>query len=161
MKTWKVGKTAKISGLTELRKKGETVEIPYIGEEKQRERMLADKFICNLLGVELVEVGVGTARAELTLRPEHMNGVGVCQGGVLFSIADFAFAAACNYAEEPVIGIEVSISYCKTVKTGKIVAEATEISRTRTTALAEVRVTDEAGTLLCVARGRGYVLQAR
>ena len=123
--------------------------------------MLADKFICNLLGVELLEVGVGTARAELTVKPEHMNGVGVCQGGVLFSIADFAFAAACNYAEEPVLGIEVSISYCKSVKTGKIVAEAKEISRSRSTTVAEMRVTDEAGTLLCVARGRGYVLQAR
>lgn len=136
-------------------------EISYIGAEKQRERMLADKFICNLLGVELIEAGVGTARAELTLRPEHMNGVGVCQGGVLFSIADFAFAAACNYAEEPVLGIEVSISYCKSVKTGKIIAEAKEIARSRSTAVAEMRVTDEAGTLLCVARGRGYVLQAR
>ena len=136
-------------------------EVSYIGSERQRERMLADKFVCGVLGVELVEAGVGTARAELTVRPEHMNGVGVCQGGVLFSLADFAFAAACNYAEEPVIGIEVSISYCKTVKSGKIVAEAKEISRTRSLALAEVRVTDEAGTLLCVARGRGYVLQAR
>ncbi|MBQ9128909.1 MAG: PaaI family thioesterase, partial [Thermoguttaceae bacterium] len=101
------------------------------------------------------------ARAELTLRPDHMNGVGVCQGGVLFSIADFAFAAACNYAEEPVLGIEVSISYCKSVKTGKIIAEAKEIARSRSTAVAEMRVTDEAGTLLCVARGRGYVLQSR
>lgn len=136
-------------------------EIPYIGEEKQRERMLADKFICDLLGVELVEAGVGTARAELTLRPEHMNGVGVCQGGVLFSIADYAFAVACNYAEEPVLGIEVSISYCKSVKTGKIIAEAKEIARSRSTAVAEIRVTDEAGTLLCVARGRGFVLQKR
>ena len=136
-------------------------EISYIGVERQRERMMADKFICNLLGVELVDAGVGTARAELTVKPEHMNGVGVCQGGVLFSLADFAFAAACNYAEEPVIGIEVSISYCKTVKSGKIVAEAKEISRTRSTTVAEMRVTDEAGTLLCVARGRGYVLQAR
>lgn len=133
----------------------------YIGEEKQRERMLADKFVCGVLGVELIEAGVGTARAELTVRPEHMNGVGVCQGGVLFSLADFAFAAACNYAEEPVIGIEVSISYCKTVKTGKIVAEAKEVARTRSTTVAEVRVTDETGTLLCVARGRGYVLQPR
>jgi acyl-CoA thioesterase len=136
-------------------------EISYIGAERQRERMEADKFVCGVLGVELLEAGVGTARAALTVRPEHMNGVGVCQGGVLFSLADFAFAAACNYAEEPVIGIEVSISYCKTVKSGKIVAEATEVSRTRSTTLAEVRVTDEAGTLLCVARGRGYVLQAR
>lgn len=136
-------------------------EVSYIGVERQRERMLADKFICNLLGVELIEAGVGTARAELTLRPEHMNGVGVCQGGVLFSIADFAFAVACNYAEEPVLGIEVSISYCKSVKTGKIIAEAKEIARSRSTAVAEMRVTDEAGTLLCVARGRGYVLQSR
>ncbi len=136
-------------------------EVAYIGEEKQRERMLADKFICGVLGAELTETGVGTARAELILRSEHMNGVGVCQGGVLFSLADFAFAAACNYAEEPVVGIEASISYCKSVKTGKIIAEAKEIARTRTTAVAEMRVTDEAGTLLCVARGRGYVLQNR
>ncbi|MBR4833758.1 MAG: PaaI family thioesterase [Thermoguttaceae bacterium] len=136
-------------------------EVAYIGEEKQRERMLADKFVCGVLGAELVEAGVGTARVELTLRPEHMNGVGVCQGGVLFSLADFAFAAACNYAEESIVGIEVSISYCKTVKTGKIIAEAKEIARTRSTAVAEARVTDETGKLLCVARGRGYALQPR
>lgn len=133
----------------------------YIGEERQLERMRADKFVCDVVGVRLTEVGVGTARAELTLRPDHMNGVNICQGGVLFTLADFAIASACNYTEAPVVVGEMSISFCKSAKTGKIIAEAREISRSRSTTVGEATVRDESGKVLCVARARGFVLQPR
>ena len=47
-------------------------------------------------GVELLEVGHGTARARMEIGPKHLNGGGVCQGGAIFTLADLAFAAAVN-----------------------------------------------------------------
>ncbi|MGI6401070.1 MAG: PaaI family thioesterase [Thermoguttaceae bacterium] len=127
---------------------------------RQMERMSADRFICDLIGIRLTEVGKGKATAELTLAPTHLNGLGICQGGVLFSIADYALAAAFNYAKEPVVSQDVSISYCKSTKSGKIIAKATETVRTRSTTLGDVVVTNEKGVVLAHVRGRGYILRA-
>ncbi len=131
-------------------------------QRRQLDRMRADKFICELIGIKLVEVGEGSATAELTLTPMHLNGVGICQGGVLFSIADYALAAAFNYTEDSVVSQDVSISYCKAAKAGtRIIATAKETVRTRSTTLGDVVVTDETGKTLACLRGRGYVLKAR
>ena len=129
--------------------------------DSQMKRMQGDRFICELVGIQLTDAGKGTATAELVLTPMHLNGVGICQGGVLFSLADYALAAAFNYTEDSVLSLDVSISYCKSVKSGKIIANARETARTRATALGDVVVTDEAGTVLAYARGRGFVLTAR
>ena len=128
---------------------------------RQMERMQRDCFICDVVGVKLTDVGDGVATAELVLTPKHLNGVGICQGGVLFSIADYALAAAFNYTDESVLSLDVSISYCKSVKSGRITATARETARTRSTALGDVVVADEQGTVLAYAHGRGYVLKAR
>ena len=127
----------------------------------QLKRMQGDRFICDLVGIKLTSAGEGMATAELTLTPMHLNGVGICQGGVLFSLADYALAAAFNYTEDSVLSLDVSISYCKSVKSGKIFANARETARTRSTALGDVVVTDEAGTVLAFAHGRGFVLKVR
>ena len=113
--------------------------------QRQMERMQKDRFICDVVGIKLTDAGEGLATAELTLTPMHLNGVGICQGGVLFSIADYALAAAFNYTEDSVLSLDVSISYSRSAKTGKIIARAHETSRTRSTALGDVVVTDEIG----------------
>lgn len=123
----------------------------------QMERMKKDRFICELIGIQLTEARPGYAKASLELRPDHLNGVGIVQGGVLYSIADYAFAAAANYAE-PVVGIETTVSFLKSVRTGTITAEAVEVARSRRFANCRVEVTDEKGRLLAVFSGRGYLL---
>ena len=47
-------------------------------------------------GIELLSVALGQAIARMTVHPWHLNGVGTVQGGAIFTLADFAFAAACN-----------------------------------------------------------------
>ena len=47
-------------------------------------------------GVELVEAGPGYAKARMRITPGHLNAGGVCQGGAIFTLADFAFGVACN-----------------------------------------------------------------
>lgn len=128
--------------------------------QKQMERMLSDKFICQTVGATLLEVSIGEAKAELELRPNHMNGVGICQGGVLFSLADYVLAAASNYSDESVVSLDVSISFCKAVKSGRIIAEAHEICRTRNTVIGDAIIRDEQGRTIAMARGRGFVLTA-
>lgn len=133
------------------------IEDESYDKERQLARMRADRFVCDLIGIRLTEVGPGWARAELDLTELHLNGVGIVQGGVLFTLADYAFAAACNYEQE-VVGIETSVSYIKAVKSGRIRAEAKEVTRTRKFAICEVQVFDDADRLLVLFRGRGYVL---
>ena len=131
-------------------------------QKKQLARMSADKFICDLVGVRLVNVGDGMATAQLVVAEEHLNGVGICQGGALFSLADYALAAAFNYTDESVVSLDVSISYCKSAKVGaRLNAEAKETLRTRSTTLGDVVVKDQDGRIICLARGRGYVMQPR
>lgn len=131
-------------------------------QRKQLERMTADKFICDLIGIRLTSVGNGSATAELTVTPMHLNGVDICQGGALFSLADYALAAAFNYTDESVVSLDVSISYCKSAKSGtRLVAEAKETVRTRSTTVGEVVVKDQDGRIICLARGRGFVIQTR
>ena len=60
-----------------------------------QEFLQGDQFAI-LAGVTLLEVGNGYAKACMEVRPEHLNGGGVCQGGALFTLADLAFAAATN-----------------------------------------------------------------
>ncbi len=47
-------------------------------------------------GIELVEVSKGYARAEMKVEEKHLNGLGLAHGGAIFTLADLAFAAACN-----------------------------------------------------------------
>ena len=77
------------------------------------------------------------------------------------SIADYALAVASNYMEEPVVSVEISASFCRSVSAGKIIAKAKEIVRTRSASVGEVLVSDEDGNILALVRGRGYVLKSR
>lgn len=128
---------------------------------RQLERMTSDTFICDVVGVKLTDYDVGRATAELTLTDRHLNGVGICQGGVILSIADYALAVASNYMEEPVVSVEISASFCRSVSAGKIIAKAKEIVRTRSASVGEVLVSDEDGNIIALVRGRGYVLKSR
>ncbi len=128
----------------------------------QVERMLADKFICQQVGITLTEVESGKAKAELEVGPMHLNGVGICQGGVLFSLADYVLAAASNYTEDAVVSLDVSISFCKAANIGdRLTAEAVETCRTHSTALGDAVIKNEKGQTIAIARARGFVLHQR
>ncbi len=135
--------------------------MPEYDSSKQIEVMMKDKFICELIGIKLEETGKGFARAGLEIRENHLNGVGIVQGGVIYSIADYAFAAASNYSEEKVVGVDTSISFVRAVSGGRIYAEAEEVSRSRSFAVCRVRVFDGGGNLLAVMNARGYVLRPK
>ena len=114
-----------------------------------------DKFALHA-GIELLEVKSGTAKVRMEVKPFHINGVGLVHGGALFTLADFAFAAAANSHEEVAVAINASISYLKGVKAGTLYAEAAEISNSRKISVYSIRVTDDAGQLIAMFQGMAY-----
>lgn len=78
--------------------------------------------------IELLFVEKGKARARMIVKPFHMNAYNTVHGGALFTLADFAFAAACNSQGTISVGINAAMSYNKAVKEGELIAEAEEVA---------------------------------
>ena len=114
-----------------------------------------DKF-AKFIGIQLLEVREGYAVAELTLNDDHLNGVDRVHGGVIFTLADYSFAAACNSGGHTTTGINVSITYYKTPNGKKIRAVAKEISSQNRICGYQVDILDEDGSLIAVFNGLGY-----
>lgn len=108
-------------------------------------------------GMRVAEVRLGFARAEMTVEPRHMNGVGILQGGAVFTLADLAFAAASNSHGVVAVGAQADITYFKAVRAGKLTAIAEEISRTHKLSTCLIRVTDEAQELVALFKGLAYI----
>ncbi|MEN6498256.1 MAG: PaaI family thioesterase [Thermoguttaceae bacterium] len=108
-------------------------------------------------GIELVEVRPGYARAQMVVADRHLNGVGVVQGGALFTLADLAFAGASNSAGPLALGLNMNISCLKAVNRGTLTAEATEVARSKRISTCTVRVTDETGDLVALFHGTAYI----
>ncbi len=106
--------------------------------------------------IELLSLSPGYARAKMTLHPHHLNGYGTVQGGAIFTLADFAFAAASNSHGTVAVAINVSITFMKAAKTGALWAEAREISRNFKLGSYTVEVKDDAGEMVALFQGLAY-----
>ncbi len=107
-------------------------------------------------GARLVEVRPGYARTTLRLRDVHLNGVEVAQGGAIFTLADYAFAACSNSHGTVAVALDTSITFARAATKGLLTAEALEESRTRRTSVCNVRVTDDGGNLVALFRGTAF-----
>jgi len=115
-----------------------------------------DRF-AKYVGIELVEVREGYAVAELIVRDDHLNGVNSVQGGAIFTLADYAFAAASNSYGFVTVGINVNISYFKAPSGKKIRAVAKEVSTQNRICGYDVDLLDEDGTIFARFNGLGYI----
>jgi len=92
-----------------------------------------DKF-SQWLGIEIVEVSEGYCKAKMKLREDMINGLGVVHGGVAFSLADSAFAFACNNRNILSLALDTSINFTKPLMPGdELVAEAKELHNGKST----------------------------
>jgi acyl-CoA thioesterase len=94
------------------------------------------------LGMETVEVKAGQAVLAMTIQPHMVNGHGIAHGGFIFTLADSAFAFACNSHNQRTVAAQCNISFIRPGKLGdRLVATAREISRTGRSGIYDVRVT--------------------
>jgi len=108
-------------------------------------------------GIRLVELRSGFASAYLRLEQRHLNSVGIVQGGAIFTLADFTFAAASNSGGKVAVAINTTLSFLKATRNGTLHAEAAEISRTRRLSVCTVRVTNDAEELIALFQGTAYI----
>jgi len=94
------------------------------------------------LGMEIVEITSGQATLSMTVKPDMVNGQRIAHGGFIFTLADSAFAFACNTHNERVVAAEGNITFIRPGKLGDLlVATAREISRSGRSGIYDVRVT--------------------
>lgn len=127
--------------------------------DELRERIADDPF-CAMLGIDLAVLEPGYAETRMTITDELLNFHGTPHGGVLYSLADAAFAAASNSHGDTAVALETNVSYLAAVESGTtLTATAEETHKTQRTAEYEVVVTaDEEGGRVATFRGRVYRL---
>ncbi len=104
--------------------------------------------------MELADASEGRAVMELTVAKHHCNGHGMCHGGVIFALADSAFAFACNSRNQVTVAQHNSITYIASGRLGdRLRAEATEISLRGRSGVTDVTVTNQSGTVIAEFRG--------
>lgn len=108
-------------------------------------------------GMTLAEVRLGYARAEMTVLPSHINAVGIVQGGAVFTLADLAFAGACNSHGALAVACQSDITYFKPVHSGRLTAVAEEIARTRSLSTCLVTVTDDLNNTIALFKGVAFI----
>ena len=124
--------------------------------KKLEKILLNDRFAGNN-DIKLVSIGKGEAVAELVISEKHLNGVNIIQGGALFTLADFAFAAASNSHGRIAVAANATINFFKGISSGKLVAKAREHSSGKTLATYLVEITDEEGTRIALFSGTAFL----
>jgi acyl-CoA thioesterase len=107
------------------------------------------------LGIELLDVREGYARMQMRVRADFLNGHRICHGGLIFTLADSAFAFACNSRNINTVASGCSIEFLRPVHGGDMLtAEAAEQSLTGRTGIYDIRVVNRANEIVAMFRGK-------
>lgn len=108
------------------------------------------------LGIRLIQGGEGISTMDLTISPRHLNSHGTVHGGVIFALADAAFAVASNAGGIPAVAINTSITYMKSASAGTLTASAREFSKNQKLGSYVVEIHDQDGEKIAVFQGLAY-----
>ncbi len=111
------------------------------------------------LGMELQAVGPGTARMAMTVRADMVNGHAMCHGGFIFTLADSAFAFACNSRNAKCVAAGGNINFLRPARLGdRLLATAEERHLAGRSGLYDIRVTDQTGQVIAELRGQSRAI---
>lgn len=109
------------------------------------------------LGIEVLEIKEGYSKITMTVRNEMINGFGIVHGGIAFSLADSAFAFACNNRNVLSVALDTSINFIKPVHVGDVlIAESKEIHNGKSTGLYHITITNQKEHVVAVFKGTCY-----
>lgn len=124
--------------------------------------MYAQDRASQALGISVVEVRPGYARLKMTVREDMVNGHRLCHGGLIFTLADSAFAFACNSYNIVTVASGASVEFLLPGSQGdELTAIAQEQSRSRRTGVYDVTVTNQSGACIAMFRGRSRQFEGR
>lgn len=130
-------------------------ETPQSEVDRARAALWREDWASQALGMSLLEVTSGRARLSMTVRRDMLNGFALCHGGILTTFGDTAMAFASNSHNERAVATNLAIEFLASGREGDtLIAEACEVSRTRRTGLYDTTITNQAGTVIALLRGR-------
>ncbi len=114
------------------------------------------------LGIEITVTAPGKALATMTVRPSMLNGFAICHGGYIFTLADTAFAFACNAYDDLTVAAGASIEFLQPAREGdRLRAGAEELSRSGRSGIYDVVVRNQDDSRIAVFRGRAHATGKR
>jgi acyl-CoA thioesterase len=116
--------------------------------------MLQNDYFSQWMGVEVLEVKEGYSKIKMLIRGEMVNGFGIVHGGIPFSLADSAFAFACNNRNNLSVALDVTITFTRPVNVGDVLtAEAREMHNGRSTGVYLITVTNQHNEQVALFKG--------
>lgn len=130
--------------------------------EAVRDAMWRDDRASKALGMRVLAVGPGTATLQMTVREDMLNGHDICHGGLITTLADSAFAFACNAYNELTVASGFDVNLVASARLGDVLtAVGVEVAKTRRTGVYDIDVRDQAGRRIAAFRGRSMTLTGR
>src|SRR5215469_7189169 len=143
--------------------RGDTMKPPASAADPQRlaersaQALFANDQASRDLGIGIDEVRPGFARLRMTVRADMLNGHGMCHGGIVFALADSAFAVACNTYNAVTVAAAASIDFLAPAQArDELIAEARELWRSRRSGIYEISVSNQRGETIALFRGRSH-----
>lgn len=125
--------------------------------QKCCETMWGNDLASQDLGIAVEVTKPGASEARLEVRQNMVNGHDICHGGYIFTLADTAFAFACNTYNKVTVAASAGIEFVRPARLGdKLLARASEAHRGGRTGVYDINVTDQDDKLIAIFRGRSY-----
>jgi acyl-CoA thioesterase len=119
--------------------------------------MMQHDLFSQWLGIEVLETKEGYSKIKMLVRKEMVNGFGIVHGGIAFSLADSAFAFACNNRNVLSVALDTSINFIKPVHVDDVLtAEVTELHNGKSTGLYHISITNQKNHPVALFKGLCY-----
>jgi acyl-CoA thioesterase len=130
--------------------------------DKVREGMFANDRASKWLGMQILRVAPGQAVLQMTVREQMLNGHDICHGGLITTLADSAFAFACNSYNELTVASGFAVDLLAPGRLGDVLtATCTEVSKAGRTGVYDCEVVNQHGQRIAVFRGRSYTVKGK
>jgi len=124
--------------------------------------MMSEDAASRGLGMKIDAMGPGYARLSMSVRADMLNGFKMCHGGFITTLADSAFAFACNSHNELTVAAGIVVDFIAPAKEGDVLtAEAREVALAGRTGVYDVTVTNQGRQLIAVLRGRSHRMKGK
>ena len=127
-----------------------------------RDGMWRNDRASKMLGMQIVEVAPGRSTLTMAVREDMLNGHDICHGGLITTLADSAFAFACNSYNELTVASGFGVDLMAPGRLGDVLtACCTEVSKAGRTGVYDCEVTNQRGERIAVFRGRSYTIKGK
>jgi acyl-CoA thioesterase len=128
--------------------------------EAVRAQMYRRDRAAQALGITVEAIAPGSATCRMAVRDDMLNGHATCHGGLIFTLADTAFAYACNAGNRATVALSCQVTFIAPARQGDVLtASAREQSRTGRTGVYDVEVSRADGAIVALFRGQAYEIR--